>query len=149
MSITLERSPQVGSPRQRPDVRRAMRAPRMNKGGKTQALRLLTDAEKIAVRREHAQEMTIAGEGEVPRQRGPASATVLAEQEIAMESTRQPKRVRPSDCARSSLRWRVPPWPGTRRRRGACRRHRTAWLTVSASARSVGRTCSLTGRAPW
>ena len=33
----------------------------MNKGGKTQAVRLLTDAEKIAVRREHAQGMTIAG----------------------------------------------------------------------------------------
>lgn len=39
----------------------AARAPKINKGGATQAVRLLTDAEKIAVRREHARGMTVRG----------------------------------------------------------------------------------------
>jgi hypothetical protein len=39
----------------------AERAPKINKGGKTKAVRLLTDAEKIAVRREYAKGYTIAG----------------------------------------------------------------------------------------
>ena len=60
MIITLNEVPQVGS-LAKDLMYAAMRAPRMNKGGKTQAVRLLTDAEKIAVRREHAQGMTIAG----------------------------------------------------------------------------------------
>ena len=63
----------------------AMRA-RMNKGGKTQAVRLLTDAEKIAVRREHAQGNIYRWpEGEVSRRR-PASQLYW----LNAESKRQP-----------------------------------------------------------
>ena len=70
MSITLNEVPQVGS-LAKDLMYAAMRAPRMNKGGKTQAVRLLTDAEKIAVRREHAQGNDYRWpEGEVSRQRG-------------------------------------------------------------------------------
>ena len=43
MSITLNEVPQVGS-LAKDLMYAAMRAPRMNKGGKTQAVRLLTDA---------------------------------------------------------------------------------------------------------
>lgn len=60
MIIQPNEVPQVGS-LAKDLMHAAMCAPRMNKGGKTQAVRLLTDAEKIAVRREYAQGFTLRG----------------------------------------------------------------------------------------
>ena len=71
MSITLNEVPQVGSLAK--DLMYAAMRATDEQGRKTRAVRLLTDAEKIAVRREHARNDYRWPEGEVSRQRGPAS----------------------------------------------------------------------------